>query len=140
MSALQKASTGGYVAREAADSREDHGESMTKLPGHLTLDHAQQRLAARTDGKRFIELFKHGRFSVELYAPRGTDPQQPHKQDEAYVVIRGSGEFQCGGKAERFGPNDVMFVPAGVEHRFVNFSDDLAVWVFFYGPEGGEKP
>ena len=27
---------------------------------------------------------------------------------------------------------------AGVEHRFENFSDDFAVWVFFYGPEGGE--
>jgi len=25
-----------------------------------------------------------------------------------------------------------------MEHRFENFSDDLAVWVFFYGPEGGE--
>jgi hypothetical protein len=32
----------------------------------------------------------------------------------------------------------MLFVGAGVEHRFEEFSDDLAVWVFFYGPEGGE--
>ena len=112
---------------------------MTSIPGHVTLDEAQKRLRARSDGKRFVELFKHASFSVEFYAPRGRDPQQPHKQDEAYVVIRGTGEFHCGGKAEQFGPHDVLFVPAGVEHRFGNFSEDLAVWVFFYGPEGGER-
>ena len=27
---------------------------------------------------------------------------------------------------------------AGTAHRFENFTDDLAVWVLFYGPEGGE--
>jgi mannose-6-phosphate isomerase-like protein (cupin superfamily) len=37
-----------------------------------------------------------------------------------------------------FGPGDVLFVPAGVEHHFENFTDDLATWVIFYGPEGGE--
>jgi len=34
---------------------------------------------------------------------------------------------------------DFLFVPSGVEHHFENFSDDLAVWVIFYGPEGGES-
>jgi mannose-6-phosphate isomerase-like protein (cupin superfamily) len=38
----------------------------------------------------------------------------------------------------RFGPGDVLFVPAGVEHRFEDFSDDFVTWVVFYGPEGGE--
>jgi hypothetical protein len=31
-----------------------------------------------------------------------------------------------------------LFVPAGAEHRFEDFTDDLTVWVVFYGPEGGE--
>jgi len=38
-----------------------------------------------------------------------------------------------------FGSCDMLFVPAGLEHRFVDFTDDLAVWVVFYGPEGGES-
>jgi mannose-6-phosphate isomerase-like protein (cupin superfamily) len=38
----------------------------------------------------------------------------------------------------RFSPGDLLFVWAGVEHRFEEFTDDLAVWVVFYGPEGGE--
>ena len=41
-------------------------------------------------------------------------------------------------KMFRFGPGDALYVDAGVEHRFVEFSDDFAVWVVFYGPAGGE--
>ena len=43
----------------------------------------------------------------------------------------------CDSRAD-FGPGDVLFVPAGVTHRFENFTADLTVWVVFYGPEGGE--
>ena len=35
-------------------------------------------------------------------------------------------------------PTD-LFAAAGATHRFENFSDDLTVWVLFYGPEGGES-
>ena len=90
------------------------------------------------DGKRFVQAFKHGTLDVELYAPRGSDPQQPHSRDEAYVVISGSGTFVHGDKRDRFEAGDFLFVAAGVVHRFEDFTDDLAVWVIFYGPEGGE--
>jgi mannose-6-phosphate isomerase-like protein (cupin superfamily) len=105
---------------------------------HLTVDAALNRIPGHR-GERFVELFRHGTLSVELYAPRGTDPQQPHTRDEVYVVARGRGQFLNGGVRHRFGPGDVLFVPAGVVHRFEDFGDDLAVWVFFYGPEGGEQ-
>src|SRR5438105_12924896 len=88
--------------------------------------------------ERSIELFPHGSLTVKLYAPRGNDPQSPHTRDETYVVIRGAGDFVCAGERRKFAPHDFLFVPAGMEHRFENFSDDLAVWVFFYVPEGGE--
>jgi mannose-6-phosphate isomerase-like protein (cupin superfamily) len=90
-------------------------------------------------GKRFAVGLEHGTLSVEIYAPRGADPQTPHTRDELYVVMSGSGQFVNGEGRHRFGPGDVLFVPAGVPHRFEEFSDDLAVWVIFYGPEGGEK-
>jgi quercetin dioxygenase-like cupin family protein len=32
-----------------------------------------------------------------------------------------------------FGPGDLLWVPAGVVHRFKDFTDDLAVWVVFFG-------
>jgi len=100
------------------------GEALDRLPG--------------PQGERSVGVFEHGSLVVKLYAPRGDDPQTPHSRDEVYVVAQGSGEFVCAGARQAFGPHDVLFAAAGVEHRFENFSDDFAVWVFFYGPEGGE--
>ena len=77
--------------------------------------------------------------SVEIYRPLKTDLQTPHAQDELYVVMSGSGEFFKGGRQTPFNPGDMLFVPAGVEHRFENFTDDFVTWVIFYGPGGGEK-
>ena len=89
-------------------------------------------------GEQSVALFEHGSLVVKLYAPRGSDPQTPHSRDEIYVVAQGTGEFVCNGARSPFAPNDVLFVGATVEHRFENFTEDFAVWVFFYGPEGGE--
>lgn len=100
------------------------GRSERRLPG--------------PGGVPYVELFRRGALSVELFAPRGVDTQKPHVQDELYIVARGSGEFVNGPRRHRFGPGDVMFVPAGVVHRFENFSDDFLVWVVFCGPEGGQ--
>jgi mannose-6-phosphate isomerase-like protein (cupin superfamily) len=90
------------------------------------------------DGERFARVLGHGSMELEVYAPRGADPQTPHTRDELYVVVSGTGEFVNGPERHPFGPGDVLFVPAGVEHRFEGFTDDLIVWVVFYGPEGGE--
>lgn len=87
----------------------------------------------------FLTLFEHGSLTVEIYQPEKVDLQQPHTRDEIYVVVSGSGEFLNGGKRTPFSPGDFLFVPAGVEHRFENFTEDFATWVFFYGPEGGES-
>lgn len=87
----------------------------------------------------FLTLFQHGSLSVEIYKPEKVDLQQPHSRDEVYVVISGSGEFLNNGKRTTFSVGDFLFVPAGVEHRFENFTDDFATWVLFYGPEGGES-
>ncbi len=83
-------------------------------------------------------VYEHGTMRLKLYAPRGSDPQQPHSQDELYLVHAGRGRFRCGAEVTGFGPGDVLFVPAGAVHRFEDFSDDLVVWVVFWGPAGGD--
>ena len=50
-------------------------EAMGRLPG--------------AGGERFAEVLEHGSMEVEIYAPRGTDPQTPHTRDELYVVVSG---------------------------------------------------
>lgn len=106
-------------------------------PANLTPDVARNRLR-ETDGREFVELFAHGSLTVECYKPDGVDRQQPHDRDEIYVVISGSGTFVNGDARHPFETGQVLFVPAGVDHRFVDFTDDFATWVFFYGPTGGE--
>ena len=101
------------------------GEALRKLPN--------------PEGKRFATVSEHGTLAVEFYAPRGVDPQQPHSRDEIYFVASGTGEYVCGESRQPFSPTDLLFAAAGVAHRFENFSDDLVVWVIFYGQEGGEN-
>lgn len=111
--------------------------SMTD-PARLTV--AEMARAIPTpDGKRFHIGFERGQLQVELYIPENEDLQQPHTRDEAYVVIEGSGRFQMGGQIVPFGPGDFLFVPAGMEHRFLDFGARMVTWVIFYGPEGGEQ-
>jgi len=83
---------------------------------------------------------RHVISSGRYYAPRGTDPQAPHTRDEVYVVTSGRGWFVRGDERVPFEPGDALFVAAGVEHRFEDFTDDFGTWVLFYGPEGGERP
>ena len=99
----------------------------------------EARAAPNEPGRRSALLLARGSMQVRWYAPRGSDPQTPHDQDELYVVWTGTGWFVNGASRERFGPGDVLFVQAGTEHRFEEFSDDLALWVVFYGPKGGER-
>ena len=89
--------------------------------------------------EQYVVPFRHGTLELGLYAPRGSDPQDPHTRDELCVVMRGAGWFVNGPARARFAPGDALFVPAGVAHRFEELTDDFVVWVVFYGPEGGER-
>jgi mannose-6-phosphate isomerase-like protein (cupin superfamily) len=91
------------------------------------------------EGNHFVVGMAHGTMTVELYKPDKIDLQTPHEQDELYVILRGSGTFFVNGERMPFKAHDVLFVPAGVEHRFENYTDDFATWVIFYGKKGGEK-
>lgn len=98
------------------------------------------RSAPNAPGRQSALLFERGTLEVRYYAPKGVDPQTPHDRDEAYVVISGNGDYRLGGRVVPFGPGDLLFAPAGAEHRFERFTDDFATWVLFYGPTGGEDP
>ena len=90
--------------------------------------------------KRYAALEERGSLEIGFYAPDTIDPQQAHDRDEVYVVQSGSGEFLCGRERREFEAGEALFVPAGVTHRFENFSGDFSTWVVFYGPVGGERP
>lgn len=98
----------------------------------------QREFASDPQNDRYKVLMKHGTMSTGFWALRESDSQTPHAQDEIYIVVSGTGTFFNGGERARFKPGDIIFVKAGVEHRFENFTSDFQTWVVFWGPEGGE--
>jgi len=104
----------------------------------VSLTEAIAQLKTETEQK-FTLLLNHGSMRVEYFTPHKIDTQTPHTQDELYFVASGSGTFFRNGEHVLFTKGDVLFVPAGMEHRFENFTENFATWVIFYGPAGGEK-
>ena len=103
---------------------------------HLSITQAADLL--KQSGNLFTEVFKHGTLSVEFYKPEQTDKQTPHDRDEVYIIATGTGKFYNDGVITNFKPGDFLFVAAGIEHRFLDFTHDFSTWVLFYGPVGGE--
>jgi mannose-6-phosphate isomerase-like protein (cupin superfamily) len=105
-------------------------ELLSRIRGEASL--------AGSDGERFAVALAHGSMSVEVYAPRGVDPQKPHDQDELYFPISGTATLRIGENTFIAKVGTVHFVPAGADHRFESFSEDFSTWVVFWGPKGGE--
>lgn len=104
----------------------------------MTTQAAHEAVGQSADGE-YAVLLGHGTLELGFYRPDGIDKQDPHDRDEVYVVQSGSGFFVCGDTREPCEAGEALFVPAGVPHRFEDFSDDFAAWVVFYGPAGGER-
>ena len=64
-----------------------------------------------------------------LVAPE-PDRQQPHEDDEIYVVLEGGGVLEVEGQAVPVGEGSAVFVEAGADHRFSAY-EHLAVLVLF---------
>jgi mannose-6-phosphate isomerase-like protein (cupin superfamily) len=90
-------------------------------------------------GNLAVPIFAHGALTVEMYQPVKVDPQTPHARDEVYLVARGTAVFFDGVDRRPVAAGAFVFVPARQVHRFEEISSDFACWVFFYGPEGGER-
>ena len=89
-------------------------------------------------GMLSVPVFAHGSLDIRWYAPVGEDRQVPHTRDEVYVVAQGRARFFDGEGHRDLEAGACLFVAAGQNHRFEAMSADFAVWVLFYGPEGGE--
>src|SRR3954452_16763681 len=90
-------------------------------------------LAAQASGGRaYREFLRVPALSMGLYVlpAGGVDPQQPHTEDEVYYVARGHGQIRIGAEDRPVQAGSVVFVAAGVPHRFHSITEDLAILVF----------
>ncbi|CAM5627923.1 hypothetical protein GCM10010329_21450 [Streptomyces spiroverticillatus] len=99
------------------------------------LDELEAERAAN-DGA-YLQFLKERNMSAGLYAldAGSTDPQQPHNEDEIYFVVSGRAAVTVGMETTQVARGSVVYVPAGVAHKFHHISEDLRVLVVFSPPE-----
>lgn len=92
------------------------------------------------DGHGYIDFLASDKLSVGLSVwPAGsTDRQRPHAEDEVYYVISGRGLISVAGDDRAVKAGSLVFVAAGVEHRFHDIAEDLRVLVFWAPPHQAE--
>ncbi|MFJ4772710.1 cupin domain-containing protein [Streptomyces uncialis] len=92
---------------------------------------------ATNDGA-YLQFLRERNMSVGLYAldAGAGDPQQPHGQDEVYFVVSGRASITVGMETTLVARGSVVYVPAGVPHKFHHITEDLRVLVVFSPPEG----
>jgi mannose-6-phosphate isomerase-like protein (cupin superfamily) len=93
------------------------------------------------DGHGYIDFLSSDKLSVGLAVwPAGvTDRQTPHTEDEVYYVIRGRGAIRVGDEDRGVRSGSLVFVSAGVEHRFHDIEEELRVLVFWAPPHAAPR-
>jgi quercetin dioxygenase-like cupin family protein len=84
-------------------------------------------------GVSWVEHLRVPDLSVGTYSipAGGTDNQDPHTEDEIYLVTAGRAVLESGGDRIAVRPGSVIYVPAGEVHRFAEIAEDLAAIVVF---------
>ncbi|HEY7356721.1 MAG TPA: cupin domain-containing protein, partial [Ktedonobacterales bacterium] len=80
-------------------------------------------------GRPYLEFLREPSLSLGLYAlpAGGVDGQKPHTEDEVYYILSGRGAIQVADESRPVEPGSLVFVAAGVEHRFHSITEDLQI-------------
>ena len=93
-----------------------------------------QRLAADEGGYEVVHRSPGLEVGVYVLVAPEPDRQQPHEDDEVYVVLEGSGTLEVEGESFPVKEGAAVFVQAGAEHRFTSY-ESLSVLVIFTKPD-----
>lgn len=97
------------------------------------VDAAKERLAAAGGGYEVVHSSPGLEVGVYVLVAPEPDRQQPHDDDEVYVVLEGRGTLEVEGVETALEPGGGLYVPAGAEHRFTGY-EQLALLVIFTRP------
>jgi mannose-6-phosphate isomerase-like protein (cupin superfamily) len=104
------------------------------VPGELSetfgVDAAKRRLQESGGGYEIVHDSPGLELGVYVLVAPEADKQQPHADDEVYVVLEGSGVLEVEGRQHPVHEGEAIFVAAGDDHRFTAY-EQLAVLVIF---------
>ncbi len=92
-------------------------------------------------GKDYFEFLRVPSMSAGLYELEvgAYDGQQPHTEDELYYVVEGRGSILVGDEDIPVAVGSLVYVPAGVVHRFHDITERLSVLVIFAPAEYSQR-
>jgi mannose-6-phosphate isomerase-like protein (cupin superfamily) len=102
-------------------------------PHPFDIESVKERLAAGDGGYEVIHTSPGLEIGVYVLVAPEPDRQQPHDEDEVYIVLGGRGVLEVEGERMELCKGHAVFVPAGAEHRFVGY-EQLSVLVIFERP------
>lgn len=81
----------------------------------------------------YLEFLRVPSMSMGLYVLEAgaTDLQQPHTEDEIYVVTSGKAKIRVGDEVHKVESGSIIYVDANVEHKFFEIEERLETLVFF---------
>jgi mannose-6-phosphate isomerase-like protein (cupin superfamily) len=103
---------------------------VTPAPDAFDVDAVRRRLEAGNGGYEVVHTSPGLEVGVYVLVAPEPDHQQPHADDELYVVLEGSGVLNVEGEAIPVAEGQSVFVPAGAVHQFTAY-EGLSVLVIF---------
>ena len=87
------------------------------------------------DFRRVLWTGEHTQLVIMTIPPKGEIGVETHDEnDQILSFVSGLGKAVVGGKTKKVGPGDVVVVPAGKEHNFLNTGPNPLVLYTVYGP------
>src|SRR5262249_30259497 len=106
------------------------GSGMRRTGHVVEIQRAKERLAASGGGYEVVHESPGLEVGVYVLVAPEPDRQQPHEDDEIYVVLAGRWALEVEGELMEMHEGEATFVPAGADHRFVGY-EQLSVLVIF---------
>ncbi len=103
---------------------------------HQEFEHGDLQRRRTEAARPYLEFLRSASFELGLYelAAGSEDGQQPHDEDEVYVVLSGRGRFVVDGDDVAVGPGSILYVEKHAVHRFHSIEEDLSIFVAFAPP------
>ena len=99
----------------------------------IEVEAVRRRLSAGNGGYEVVHRSAGLEIGVYVLVAPEPDHQQPHDDDELYVVLEGRGVLTVEGEETPLTEGQAAFVPAGADHRFTGY-EGLSVLVIFSKP------
>jgi mannose-6-phosphate isomerase-like protein (cupin superfamily) len=99
----------------------------------LDIDATRRHLQASGGGYEVVHTSPGLEIGVYVLVAPEPDRQQPHADDEVYVVLEGRGVLTIEGESVEVSEGKAAFVSAGADHKFTGY-EGLSVLVVFSRP------